>query len=156
MTWALVPSETLKRVGQHAADVVLGSLTPPPPNRLVAEAALQLPFFLPEALQPSGTSLAVAECTQQPAGLVSGDMQHQSVLLLVKEAKTKPSITGSLEAVCVTAIGSTDGRLQSSAEAPSTLQASASQVRSSSQQTRAKETLAEKKLGRIVGKRIVR
>lgn len=132
---APLEAELVANVGQQAADVVLSLLTPHPPDRRLAEAALQLPFFLPESLQPSGTSLAVAECTQQPAGLVSGGVHRRPVLLSVKEAEAKPSSTGSMEAVFVTAIGSADGRLQSSADVVSPLQYSASQLRSKEQQS---------------------
>ena len=84
---APLEAELVGSVGQQAADVVLSLLTPHPPDRLSAEAALQLPFFLPEALQPSDSSLAVAEGLQQSYGPVSGDMQHQPVLLSLGEVE---------------------------------------------------------------------
>ena len=86
---APLEAELVACVGQSAADVVLSLLTLQPSDRLSAEAALSLPFFSAERMQPPTASLA--DSNRQ--SLVANDsvsMQHLRPLPR-EEAGVKPS-----------------------------------------------------------------
>lgn len=113
-------AELVACVGQQAADVVLGLIVPCASARLPAEAALSLPFFTEEALQPLYINEAVR--AEQPTRADASGNVQQSTRLSGKEAADKPSNPGIADQVAVAAIASTHCSLQPSAEAGSMLQ----------------------------------